>query len=566
MTVNIKNIFSVSSFVIASIILSTSFSTIAFADGPPEPISDLIAIPGNNEIHLIWTAPYNNEVPIQNYKVIMWETGTDVITTYPNLSTSTKAIIKGLTNDVSYSFKVIAKNSRGESGDSNIVSAKPSSIPGAVVPDSIIDLKATRGDGKILLSWTPPFNGGKEITSYKIFYWEIGSGDIKTKTLTGKTNEAQITDLKNEVSYRVKVVAINSIGHGPDSNIVSATPSKSTVAKAPNEVRGISAIASDGQVLVTWIKPSENGSPINNYKIIVSEGGSSAFTTYTTKSTDTQYTITGLKNGVKYTFKVIAINSIGESRISSSASATPERKAVSIEVTNLRVTGGDGKATLNWSLDSEKLDKVTGFRIREYTGGSPSFQVHDFLGKTTSATITGLTNGVSYGFSVVVVTNEGLGPSSTIVNVIPKMSQVSPGAPSAINDLKATAGTNQVELTWSKPNDNGNSITGYHIQQTKSGEGFFTTISKSGSSPNSVVTGLTNGVTYSFKVMAINSAGIGPTSNGVSATPGGSVETKITIPSWIKINAQWWSQDKISDLEYVRAIEYLINEGIIKLK
>jgi hypothetical protein len=35
------------------------------------------------------------------------------------------------------------------------------------------------------------------------------------------------------------------------------------------------------------------------------------------------------------------------------------------------------------------------------------------------------------------------------------------------------------------------------------------------------------------------------------------------IPSWIKGTAEWWSQDLITDDEFVRAIQYLIGNGII---
>jgi len=567
-TVNFKESVLPNRFSYTVLILSVSILFIgtqtSFADGPPEPVTDLIAIPADGEVHLIWTAPYNNEVPMQNYKVIMWKTGTDVYTTYPNLSTTTRSLVTGLTNDVSYNFKVIAKNSRGDSPDSNTVSAKPTSSQIMFAPDRIDDLKATRADQKILLSWTTPFNGGTSITGYKIFYWELGSGDIKTKTLNDKANTTQITGLTNEVSYRVKVVAINSMGHGPDSNTVSATPSKSTTAKIPNEVRGVDAFGSDGKVLVAWVRPSENGSPIHNYKVLVSQPDSSAFTTYPTGSSDTQYTITGLQNGVKYGFKVVAINSIGESRPSGTASATPV-KAVSIAITNFRAAAGDGKATLTWSLSDDKIEQISGYRIREYTGGSNSFVVHDVLGKATKTTITGLTNGVSYGFSVVAVTNDGLGPSSGTVSVIPKVSQISSGAPGSITNLKATAEENQVRLSWSAPADNGNKITGYNIQQYKKGENFFVTIPKSGTTPSVLITGLTNGVTYDFKAIAINSIGEGPVSNTVSATPG-PAESTISIPPWVKNNAKWWSEGLISDLEYVRAIEHLINQGIIKIK
>ncbi len=551
------------SFMLFSIIFVTSFGS-AFADGPPEPVTDLIAVPGNGEIHLIWTAPYDNQVPIQNYKIVMWKTGSDIFTTFPNISTTTRAVANGLTNDVSYNFKVIAKNSRGESPDSNIVSAKPSISASMFVPDKITDLKATRGDGKVLLSWSPPFNGGTQVTGYKIYFWEIGSGEIKTKTLTGKADGAQITDLVNEVPYRFKIVAINSMGHGPDSNVVSATPSSSSIAKVPNQVRGVTAIGSDGQVLVTWISPSANGSPIKNYKIIVSESGSSVFTTYPGKGNDTQMTITGLKNGIKYGFKVVAINSIGEGQASGSAFATPEKK-ISIEISNLRAVAGNGKADLSWSVADDKLQQITGYRVREYQSNSNTFVVHDIIGKTTKTTIWGLSNGVSYGFSILPVTDAGLGPISNIVSVIPKITQVEPGAPGSISDLRVVSGNNQASLSWSMPNDNGNKITEYHIQQFKRGESVFVTIPKFGSTPNAVIQGLTNGITYDFKVIPINSIGQGPVSNMVSVTPG-STESKIIIPSWIKNNAKWWSDGIISDSEYVSAIEYLINQGIIKLK
>lgn len=37
------------------------------------------------------------------------------------------------------------------------------------------------------------------------------------------------------------------------------------------------------------------------------------------------------------------------------------------------------------------------------------------------------------------------------------------------------------------------------------------------------------------------------------------------IPVWVKNNAEWWSMDLITNLEFVIGIEYLINEGIIKI-
>lgn len=538
----------------------------AFAQSPPpDPISDLIATPGNGQVLLTWTAPFDNGSTIKSYKVILWQTGTDVFTIYPNIaSTTTEATASGLKNGVSYSFKVVAINAGGDGPDSNIVSATPSGNPSPFVPDKITDLNVVRGDGKVNLTWTPPFDNGAKITSYKIHYWELDTEKLNIKTVTGDAKGAQITGLTNQVSYIFKVIAINSVGHGPDSNLVSATPSASTTASVPNKVRGVTAIASDGRVFLSWIQPSANGSPITSYKVIVSEAGSTSFTTYPNLSTETKTTITGLENGIKYNFKIAAVNAIGTGKESDIVSAIPDRR-VPIEITNLRASPGDGKVTLSWSIPPSATDMLTSYWIREYKTGEASFVTHTILDKSTQVTILGLKNGVPYGFSVIAVTADGIGPNSKIVYSTPVAPKSIPGTPAKITDLKATSGNNQVRLSWTTPSDNGSPIIGYEIQQFKRGDNFFTTIQKDSSSTSILVGGLTNGITYDFKVFAKNSVGISPESNMISSTPG-VLEQNFVIPSWIKNNAKWWSEGSISDLEYVRAIEYLINQGIIRIK
>ncbi|MGI0004528.1 MAG: hypothetical protein ACREAX_04440, partial [Candidatus Nitrosotenuis sp.] len=37
------------------------------------------------------------------------------------------------------------------------------------------------------------------------------------------------------------------------------------------------------------------------------------------------------------------------------------------------------------------------------------------------------------------------------------------------------------------------------------------------------------------------------------------------IPNWIKANASWWADDKIGNSEFVNGIQYLIQNGIIRV-
>ncbi len=48
----------------------------------------------------------------------------------------------------------------------------------------------------------------------------------------------------------------------------------------------------------------------------------------------------------------------------------------------------------------------------------------------------------------------------------------------------------------------------------------------------------------------------------VASSPAGDSEG---IPAWIKNNADWWSQGLISDDDFVKGIQYLVEQGIIKV-
>ena len=50
----------------------------------------------------------------------------------------------------------------------------------------------------------------------------------------------------------------------------------------------------------------------------------------------------------------------------------------------------------------------------------------------------------------------------------------------------------------------------------------------------------------------------------IPQTQSGSSSTQ-QIPAWVKNNAGWWADDKISDSDFVSGIQYLISNGIMKI-
>ncbi len=74
--------------------------------------------------------------------------------------------------------------------------------------------------------------------------------------------------------------------------------------------------------------------------------------------------------------------------------------------------------------------------------------------------------------------------------------------------------------------------------------------------------------TATFTINLGGSSGGGSNSTSSSATssttqPAGT--QSMVIPSWIKTTAKWWSQGQVSDSDFIKGIQYLIQQGIMQI-
>ena len=90
---------------------------------------------------------------------------------------------------------------------------------------------------------------------------------------------------------------------------------------APDAPSNLLAAAGDGQVVLTWDAPEDDGgAAITDYEYRINGSGP----WISTGSTETTHAVTGLDNGREYTFQVRAVNRVGKGRASNRAEATPE--------------------------------------------------------------------------------------------------------------------------------------------------------------------------------------------------------------------------------------------------
>ena len=85
------------------------------------------------------------------------------------------------------------------------------------------------GDGKILVEWKKPFNGKSLINNYIVMAYETFNkkSGIQINISSNPTCELcehEIKNLKNQVYYDIIVKAVNNVGIGPSSNIITIAP------------------------------------------------------------------------------------------------------------------------------------------------------------------------------------------------------------------------------------------------------------------------------------------------------------------------------------------------------
>jgi hypothetical protein len=388
----------------------------------------------------------------------------------------------------------------------------PGSAPTA--PGQPTGVSATTGSGSATVSWTAPSNGGSAITSYTITPY-IGSTAQTPTVLAGSPpgTSTTITGLTNGTAYTFTVSATNSVGTGP----ASAASNSITPAAAPAQVTGVSATAGSGGATVSWTAPSNGGSPITSYTITPYIGSIAQTATVVSGAPPgTSTTITGLTNGTAYTFTVAATNGVGTGPASAASNSVTPVSAPA-QVTGVSATAGNGSASVSWTAPSNGGSAITSYTITPYIGSTA--QTATVLAGSppaSSTTITGLTNGTTYTFTVSATNSAGPGPASAASNSItPAGGATVPGAPTGVT---ASPATTQALVTWTAPNSNGGStIISYTITPFVGSTAQTPFAINSGSATSATVTGLTNGSSYTFTVKATNSVGTGAASTASSA-------------------------------------------------
>jgi hypothetical protein len=172
-------------------------------------------------------------------------------------------------------------------------------------------------------------------------------------------------------------------------------------------------------------------------------------------------------------------------------------------------TAGYAQASVNFTAPaSNGASTISSYTVTATDSTTSANGGQSASGAASPITVTGLTPGDSYSFTVAATNGAGTGQASAASNAVVPFTI--PGAPTIGT---ATAGTSQATVSFSAPASNGAStISTYTVTATDSATSANGGQSASGAASPITVTGLTPGDSYSFTVAATNGAGTGPAS------------------------------------------------------
>ncbi len=358
-------------------------------------------------------------------------------------------------------------------------------------PSAPVDVSATAGNGRATVSW----GWSPSVTAYTV----TSSPGDQTCTSPGGPLWCTVTGLTDGQSYTFTVVASNDFGDSPPSNASNSVIPQTT----PSAPMDVTANAGDSQATVSWRAPADDGgSAISAYTVTSSPGGK----TCTWSAGPLSCSVNGLTNGQSYTFTVVASNGVGDGPASDpSNSVTPATTPDA--PTNVSAVAGNGQAAVSWSAPADN----GGSTITAYTAtSSPGGKTCTWSAGPLSCSVSGLTNGQSYTFSVVAANGVGDGPASSPSN------SVTPAAPADTTPPLVSAPdgyllapatltrTAPFELTWPAASDV-SGIDHYELQ-FKKGSHPWKTVGLDSPTATSALLNLAPGASDRFRLRATDTA------------------------------------------------------------
>uniref|UniRef100_A0A8C4R519 Titin n=1 Tax=Eptatretus burgeri TaxID=7764 RepID=A0A8C4R519_EPTBU len=467
----------------------------------------------NDYVTFSWDVPeYTGGCQISNYIVEKRDTTSTSWQIVSATVARTTIKVARLKTGAEYQFRIFAENRYGKSihlDSAPVIVQYQFKEPGP--PGTPFVTTVTKES--MVVEWNIPVSdGGSKVLGYNLERKE------KNSILWTKLNNILISGIKYKttgldigVEYEFRVFALNIVGIGK--------PSKTSalyVARDPCDPPGRpeAIIITRNSVSLQWTKPVyDGGSKITGYIVEKRELPEGRWMKASfTNVIETEFTVSGLTEGTRYEYRIIARNAAGSisepSESTGPITATDEVEAPRISMDpkfkEMVVVNAGSTIVVDADVHGKPLPEIKWFKgSNELEGNTARMEIRKAM-QSTTLTIKDLIRTDS-GHYVLEASNVG-GKKSLSVNIKILDRPGPPQGPLAISGVTA----DKCYLNWNPPlEDGGASIDHYVVEKRETSRLSWTQVSSDVVTCSLKVTKILSGNEYIFRVMAVNKYGIG---------------------------------------------------------
>jgi len=372
------------------------------------------------------------------------------------------------------------------------------------------------------LNWEPAKNSGGLPIEYLVEKFAIGS-DVWVKQGITSNTELLVNDLETGKEYDFRVLTVNEVGESEALQTSRPIIAKNqyTVSLPPSQPDVTDW--NERAMSIRWNEPIDDGGmPITGYTVEARTTGGQWQIWETLDTPETVATMQKLQKGQEYQFRVIATNKAGKSdpshpsrpKLAKETDLTPFIDAKSLRNVTAEARDrvkfdvpifGEPAPEVTWLKGDIPVEELGDKSIMVLNTESHSKIVFNNIAKCHEGN-----------YTLVISNKSGDDSAKVSINVLDK-----PAAPEA--PMKTTIEGNSVVLLWKKVKDDGGCpIEHYQIEKTDTEKGSWAAC---GHTKDNTITipGLQSGITYKFRVCAVNRIGDSDSlsSDSVSLTDGG---------------------------------------------
>ncbi|WP_461188200.1 fibronectin type III domain-containing protein [Arthrobacter sp. Z4-13] len=316
--------------------------------------------------------------------------------------------------------------------------------------------------------------------------------------------------------------------------------------QAPNQpTEAFASTAGNNSITATWAPATvpADAPAITGYEVIAEDTVLGQEVSIKVGAEATSATIHGLVDGQAYPVKVVALN--GQSSNPAAAGTVNVTSAEQPPAASAPAGPGDvavkdgsllGSADVTWTAAAANGSAVTGYTVEAVSGDVAVTSVEAGSG-ATSAKLEGLTPGTKYSF---VVTANSLAGNTAAEPVAFSVQAGDMTAPAAPNVVRVTTGNGSANVEWQAAAAGNTPVTGYVLTATPA-SGTAVTVETDAAARSAALSGLTNGTTYTLKLVATSAAGeSAPASFGTGASSTLTPADQLTATAEFRADKREW--------------------------